>query len=199
MHLLFWVMITLSSVKSDMPILIKGEKCPSIRGKLNFDVGSYLGQWFQLSSLPVFFMKSTNTCVWAKYTMLPSGNIAVNNSAIHQPIGLRTFFTGEAAVIRSGELNVQFGPPASSQAEPNYFVLDTDYTEFAYVWSCVNFPSGHIPSLWILGREYDVPEADINTHEMTAVSILNGFGYSVSSTDLVMDSLSITGQHNCDY
>merc|ERR1719317_291358 len=99
-------------------------------------------------------MNFTDICVWAKYTMLPNGDIAVNNSAVDLSTGVRTFSTAVAAVVRSGELDVQFYLPASSTAEPNYIVLDTDYT---------------------------------------------GFGYSSSSIDLVMASMDMTSQDNCDY
>jgi len=194
------VIISSSTKTADIPLTIWGEECPDVTGVSNFDATSYTGQWFQLSALPLTF-NIDDTCVWAKYTLLSNGNIAVNNSGIRPSTGKRSFATGEAAVVQntSGELDVQFFKDPSPTADPNYIVLDTNYTEFTYVWNCNSTVSYHTPQLWIMNREYDRNTEYTLLQLEEALDILTDFGYDSGSVDKVRDNMGITDQENCDY
>jgi len=199
MNLLVWLMITFSSLKADFPVVIWGKGCPNVSGTSNFDISRYVGQWFQLTSLPFFFASTKDTCTWAKYTLLQNGNIGVNNTEIKN--GKRTGVVGEAAPIKntSGELDVEFFKTPSTTAEPNYIVLDTDYTEFAYIWSCGSLSFAHTPMLWILNRGYNHTVEYVQQQAKNALDILEGFGYDSESISKVWRSFVITNQTNCDY
>jgi len=200
MNLLVWLMITLSSLNADTPVVIWGEGCPTVSGKANFEVARYVGQWYQIIALPFLFASSSDTCTWAKYTLLENGNIGVNNTQINSD-GKRTGVTGEAAPIEgeSGELDVEFFTKPSTTASPNYFVLDTDYTEFAYVWGCSSLYFAHSPMLWILNRAYNHTEEYVKQQAKNALDILTSFGYDSDSVSHIWNDLVITDQTNCDY
>jgi len=199
MNLLVWLMIALSSLKADFPVIIWGKGCPTVSGTANFDVSRYVGQWFQLTSLPFFFASSKDTCTWAKYALLSNGNIAVNNTEVKN--GQRTGVAGEAAPIvnTSGELDVEFFKTPSKTAKPNYIVLDTDYTEFTYVWSCGSLWLAHSPMLWILNRGYNHTTEYVHQQAKNALDILAGFGYDSESITHVWRNLVMTDQNNCGY
>jgi len=199
MRVLALIIMTLSTLKADFPVLIWGHVCPDVKGVSNFDVQSYIGQWFQLTALPFAFVNTATTCVWAKYKLLPSGNIAVNNTYLKD--GKRSGITGEAAPIEntSGELDVEFFKSPSTTASPNYIVLNTDYTGFSYVWSCTSFYFGHSPMLWILNRNYNHTQEEVNQQAKNALDILKGFGYDTDSSTEVWRRLVPTDQTNCDY
>jgi len=199
MNFLVWLMITLSSLKADFPVIIWGKDCPTVSGKENFDIESYVGQWFQITALPFFFASSSDTCTWAKYSLLPNGNIAVNNTEVKN--GKRSGVTGEAAPIenRSGELDVEFFKKPSTTAKSNYIVIDTDYDEYAYIWSCGSLWFAHSPMLWILNRGYNHTEEYVKHQAQNALDIMEGFGYDKSSIITVWRSLVITDQSNCGY
>jgi lipocalin len=200
MRVLVWMMITLTTLKAGLPVVIWGKKCPTeVKGRPNFDVKSYLGQWFQLTALPFLFVNSESTCVWAKYALEQNGKIAVNNTYIKD--GKRSGVTGEAAAIAntSGELNVEFFSNASSTGKANYIVLNTDYAEFSYVWSCTDLIFAHSPILWILNRKYNRTSTYINQQANNALEILRGFGYDTESVNEVYRRLIPTNQTNCDY
>jgi len=201
MRVLLGVIITFAAMKADNPLFVWGEGCPDVNGVSGFDVTSYTGRWFQLSALPFIFTNADDTCVWANYTLLSNGNIAVNNSGIKQSTGKRYGATGEAAVVEdtSGELDVQFFKAPSSTADPNYIVLDTDYTEFTYVWSCNGYFFFHAPQLWILNREHDRSAKYTLWQQKKALDILTDMGYDSGSVDKVRDNMRITDQGNCDY
>jgi len=198
MRLLGWIIINFSLLKAE-PVIIRGSSCPTVSGTLNFDLEAYLGQWFQLTALPFGASSAADTCVWAKYALLPNGNIFVNNSVIDN--GVRSALTGEAAPIAnaSGELDVEFFRKPSPTAKPNYYVLNTDYNEFTNVWSCENLPAGHSPMLWILNREHSRPTDYIAEQTGLALDILRKFGYDVACTEIISKELVTTDQSNCDY
>jgi len=196
----FWILITLTSIYADLPLFIFGDNCPTVGGVSRFDAKQYIGEWFQLSSLPFIFVNSADRCIVANYTLLPNGNIGVDNSAISHWTGERSGAEGEAALIEGntkGELNVAFYLSPSKTAEPNYIILDTDYDEYSYVWSCTDLFFAHIPQLWILNREPNRTSEYIIRQEQAAIKILRSFGYN----DFVEVSKNMieTSQDNCDY
>jgi len=199
MRVLVWIMITLSSLKADLPVVVWGRGCPTVRGTPNFNITRYVGQWYQLTALPFLFVNTATTCVWAKYNLLQNGNIAVNNTYIKD--GKRTGITGEAAPIanRSGELDVEFFRSPSSTRSTNYYVLNTNYDEFSYVWSCANYYVAHSPKLWILNRKYNYTQGYVNEQAQNALEILKSYGYDTKSTTQVYRDLVTTDQTNCDY
>lgn len=199
MHVFVWILVTLCSLKADLPVVIFGKGCPKVAGKENFDITRYVGQWYQLTALPFLFVNTATTCVWAKYAPLSNGNIAVNNTYIKD--GKRTGITGEAAPIanRSGELDVEFFRSPSSTRSSNYYVLNTDYNEFSYVWSCASYYVAHSPKLWILNRNYNYTEAYVNQQAKNALEVLKSFGYDTDSTNQIWRDLVRTDQTNCDY
>jgi len=197
---LFIVLSTLTSIKADLPLFIVGGRCPPVSGVTNFDANQYIGEWFQLSSLPFIFVNSADRCILANYTSLPNGNIGVDNSGISHWTGIRSGAKGEAALIdgnTKGELNVQFYVSPSTTAEPNYFILGTDYVEYTYVWSCRNMYFGYIPQLWILNRQPKRSATYIMQQEQAAIDILKSFGYKDGVK--VESNMITTSQENCDY
>jgi len=200
MHVLILLMIALSTLKADFPVIIWGQDCPDVNGAPDFNLTDYLGQWYQLAALPFVFVNTATTCVWAKYAMLPNGNIAVNNTYVKD--GKRSGITGEAAPIAnttSGELDVEFFRSPSPTRDANYIVLNTDYSDFSYVWSCTSFYFGHSPKLWLLNRRYNYTLPYVKEQAKNALEILKAFGYDTKSSDEVWRSLLATNQTNCDY
>lgn len=108
---------------------------------------------------------------------------------------------GEAALIEktSGEFDVEFYKKPSTTAKPNSIVLDTNYKNFAYVWSCRSSVFSHSPMLWILNRDYNLTPKKIELHERNAMKILKRFGYDSKSIETVMNNFVVTRHTNCDY
>merc|ERR1719193_265017 len=178
----------LTSMKADAPLIIWGESCPEVSGMANFDVSQYTGQWFQLSALPFVLTSSRDPCVWSNYTLLPNGNLRMINSVINVYTNFRYALTGEAALVGNatlGELDVEFFMNPNSTANPNYFVLNTDYTEFSYVWNCDSYLFMHIPKLWILNRNSERASAYTHVQVENALEILKKNHYDSRSIDKV--------------
>ncbi|OQV23858.1 putative Apolipoprotein D [Hypsibius exemplaris] len=131
-------------------------RCPVVPVKADFDVAQYLGVWYDIRSYFTIFQAGVN-CSRADYTSLNATHVRVNNT------GTKHNKKGEKIAINA--TGVAYAPNASIPAklkvkfdnQPNvgdYWVVDTDYSNYAIVWSCKNIASGlfHISYSWVLGR-----------------------------------------------
>ena len=132
--------------------------CPRPPFVTNFQASSYLGRWYEYSKYFTFFEIGLK-CIQAVYTDAGSGNIGVNNRGIKILTGAASDIQGVAVPVgQTGEakLRVSFeGVPSfgGDSGEANYIVLDTDYCEYAIVWSCSDFRLFNTQFLFVLTRD----------------------------------------------
>ncbi|XP_035781272.1 uncharacterized protein LOC118460775 [Anopheles albimanus] len=136
--------------------------CRTVEVVQDFQVDKYLGLWYDLEHYEASFEQNTD-CVTAEYSRYEDGSIRVFNSAVRLTDGLLYAVDGRAVLsypeveVLEAKLNVSFyGAPND---ESNYWVLDTDYENYAIVWSCE--PIGEDRSLeyyWLLSRTPSLPE-----------------------------------------
>ncbi|XP_026319542.1 apolipoprotein D-like [Hyposmocoma kahamanoa] len=84
--------------------------------------------------------------------------------------GIQSEIQGEAnQVSRSdeGKLSVRFPSLPVNFAAP-YWIVDTDYDNYALVWSCYDFGFFHTRNAWILTRERNPPLATLEKVYMAA-------------------------------
>ncbi|ELK38027.1 Apolipoprotein D [Myotis davidii] len=108
-------------------------KCPTPPVQENFDVNKYLGRWYEIEKIPVSFEKGS--CIQANYSLMENGNIKVINQELRAD-GTVNQIEGEASqsnFTEPAKLGVKFFwlmPLAP------YWVLATDYENYALVYSC---------------------------------------------------------------
>merc|ERR1712086_1032133 len=111
--------------------------CPPKPATMNpFDASKFLGDWYQVNGLPAFFSPEGTSCIRATYGAMNYGKISVRNVAL-DPSGDWAEICGFAEVPNPsypGELLVHFpfSPPG------DYWLLDTDYDNFASVYACTD-------------------------------------------------------------
>ncbi|RVE53897.1 hypothetical protein evm_001559 [Chilo suppressalis] len=114
------------------PIILVGQCDPNIPVKPNFNASAYLGRWRLIESYPSEFQNGT--CTDATYILNADGaSILVRNTEVVNEI-LSTM-EGQATILDNAKLLVTF-PNAPQPLE--YWVLDTDYSSYALVYSCAN-------------------------------------------------------------
>jgi len=132
-------------------------KCPEFTPLQTFDLSSYLGRWYEIMKLPATF-EVEQKCIRADYTAIQNSSttVSVLNSAQwifdNQPVGI----LGTATVTDvPGRILVNFPVPVNNTAA--YNILDTDYKNYAAVFSCEEMSnSTHTISSqygWVLARE----------------------------------------------
>nr|KAG5708939.1 hypothetical protein BaRGS_009348 [Batillaria attramentaria] len=147
-------------------LVIRWGTCPKPPVKQNFDVTRYMGKWWEYQRFPAPFEFAV-VCGSANYTLLQSDLVKVVNAGI-QDIKIfgwtvrraPTVAEGEAKIVdpaMPSELLVSFGdmPQIGPSTEPNYLVVDTDYDNFAVVYSCSSFGPPQLSQTTYAGTWYE--------------------------------------------
>ncbi|XP_063628207.1 uncharacterized protein LOC134799701 [Cydia splendana] len=147
----------------DQPVVFRGSCDMSIPAMANFDVQRYMGLWHDIESYPSVFQ--TGSCNNARYTLdedlgiVDVFNTQVTGQALDTVRGNATI---AADADGTGKLVVTFqidGTPFST----DYWVLDTDYDNYAFVYTCYNIdPDTRGVWSWKLSRSKELP-AEANT------------------------------------
>nr|XP_036214561.1 apolipoprotein D [Bactrocera oleae] len=139
--------------------VVRGGLCPSdIQTVQDFDAEAYLGRWYEYSKYP-FIFEAGGRCVQAEYGALTNNSVTVQNTQI-SILNLRSSIDGVARIVGPGKLSVRFNGIASLAGDADYWVLGTDYENYAVVYSCSNLLVAHSVVVWILTREAE-PSEDI--------------------------------------
>ncbi|XP_013192152.2 uncharacterized protein LOC106136222 [Amyelois transitella] len=165
------------------PVILVGQCDPDIPIILNFQPDLYTGTWRLLSSYPAEFQDGT--CQDATYSLLDNGTVEVyNTQVVNETLDTITGSAVLASENGTGLLLVSF-PGSPEQSE--YWIIDTDYTSYSLVYSCVNINDRErrIYS-WILSRNETLPDEslDIINGYINDITVLNNRFYQlVSRTD----------------
>lgn len=123
--------------------------CPDVDVIQDFDASKYMGTWWvprQVKNLPY---DANTRCVTANYTLNSDGSINVLNSGLDEETG--EYESGAAkAYCEDGtsKCKVVFRPFISG----DYEVLETDYDNYAYIWSCDSYFFFHAEYGYYLAR-----------------------------------------------
>merc|ERR1712071_525311 len=146
---------------------VGASKCPVVTTKPDFEIEKYLGVWYEITKLPNVF-QGDMYCVSAVYPPRAEGGINVNNKGFKPDGTLDLFFPGRPA--------------------GDYLVLDTDYDEFALIYSCGNVGFFKIEFGWLLARTPTV------SAEVMAKARAGFEKYGIN-----FDSFKPTRQDGCNY
>ncbi|KAJ7324509.1 hypothetical protein JRQ81_017529 [Phrynocephalus forsythii] len=124
--------------------------CPDTPVQEAFDITKYLGKWYEIEKLPSNFEKGN--CIQANYSLKENGRVKVVNKELRMD-GTVNQIEGEAFRVDDNE-------PAKLHVKLNwimpaapYWVLATDYDNYALVYSCTTFLwMFHVDYAWIMSR-----------------------------------------------
>ncbi|OWR44741.1 chlorophyllide A binding protein precursor, partial [Danaus plexippus plexippus] len=160
-----------------------GPESPIFRGRCdenisvvqNFNATAYLGVWYDISSYPVRFQYGT--CPTATYEASSVGVNVFNTEVVDQRLST---IRGSAVIDSndgSAKLLVSF-PIAELNATTKspYWVLATDYNNYALVYSCSNEgENSRRVSSWQLSRNKFLSQESLNeiNNKINSVPVLN--------------------------
>ena len=115
------------------------------------DLKRYMGQWYEIATIPMFFERKCVGNTWATYHLLPNGQVEVKNSCEIKS-GQRIASIGRAKVIDSksnAKLKVTFLNLLGWRfgLGGDYWIIDLDKD---YRYAVIGHPSSHYG--WILSR-----------------------------------------------
>lgn len=141
--------------KAQVPFL---GSCPDVKVMPAFEVSKYLGKWYEAERYFAIF-EFAGKCVTGNYTVDSDGRIAIVNRQTSALTGIQSTIEGEVKLISRSDdakLTVRF-PSLPLTLDVPYWVLDTDYNNYAVVWSCSNFGIFSTRNAWILTRQREPP------------------------------------------
>jgi len=149
-----WVALLVVAVASPIAAQVPFVgSCPDLKPQANFNAADYLGKWYEAERYFAIF-EFAGKCVTANYSLDKDGNVNVVNRQISSLTGVETSIEGTAKVLNASEpakLSVRF-PSLPWGIDAPYWVLETDYENYAVVWSCLNFSILSTRNAWILTR-----------------------------------------------
>jgi apolipoprotein D and lipocalin family protein len=127
----------------------------------NLQIPKYTGRWFEIGvgGFQRNFQRNF-VCTRAEYSVKNEINRTVkvvNSCNIGVPQGNFTQIVGEAVqrnITEPGKLMVTFGSGFYSP----YWVMETDYSNFALIYSCSVVNGRKLESAWILSRKPEMDE-----------------------------------------
>ncbi|NP_001140192.1 32 kDa apolipoprotein precursor [Bombyx mori] len=128
--------------------------CPDFQSMANFNMNRFLGTWYEAER---FFTVSElgSRCVTTNYVSTPEGRIIVSNEIVNSLTGMKRLMEGSLQMIgREGEgrFMIKYSSlPLPYESE--FSILDTDYDNYAVMWSCSGIGPVHTQNTWLLTRE----------------------------------------------
>ncbi|KAM5276328.1 apolipoprotein D [Hipposideros larvatus] len=160
-------------------------KCPTPPVQEDFDLTKFLGIWYEIEKIPAPFEKGN--CVQVNYTALENGNIKAIKQ-LQKSDGSVRQTTSEiirANLAEPAKMGLKY--PSSPRVSP-YWVLATDYDNYALVYSCSSTLSlFHLDYAWILGRSPSLP--------LETIIYLKGI---LASNNINIGKMTATNQENCN-
>lgn len=140
--------------------------CPEKAVVQNFDVDRYMGEWYEAERFWQIF-ELNGKCSKALYALnATTGQVSVRNSMVDTWSKQDKSIEGYAELVDptasplEAKLTVTFKVPVVGEQKAPYWVLDTDYTNYALVYSCSTpFNLFRTESAWILTRAAAVSDA----------------------------------------
>ncbi|XP_043269755.1 uncharacterized protein [Venturia canescens] len=128
--------------------------CPEYVPMANFDMGKFLGVWYEAERY-FQILDPVSRCVKANYTLGPDGKYRVSNEVTNRFTGVKRVLEGEirtpSTKAEEGKLHVEY-KALPLTPETQYAILETDYKNFAVMWSCSGLGPLSAQNAWVMTR-----------------------------------------------
>jgi len=130
--------------------------CPHVDVQKDFEMKKFIGHWYVVQKF-----RTSSNCM--------RENVHQNGSDYYiteelEPVGVALSQKGKVSFVDgepSSVMKVEY-PFSSPLGKQNYWVVMTDYEQYAAVWSCQRILFGHRESAQIMSRTTDLPREVLN-------------------------------------
>lgn len=115
-----------------------------------------MGKWYEIQQYPFVFSAGA-TCMTQNFTAYENGTVSVFNN---QTQGVNLFRTsqGIATVEAPGVWLVNYSNSTFLRPSSTYYILDTDYNNYAIIFACYDVTIMNFRSVWVLSRSMTLTE-----------------------------------------
>ncbi|XP_067675793.1 apolipoprotein D-like [Haliotis asinina] len=139
------LLTVLVTIQGQVPALWR---CPNVPVQVNFTLSEYLGTWYEYERFFAIYEIGAE-CAQANYSMKADGHVKVLNSGRGRSIEGDAYAPDPSVPAK---LLVKF---FWWQRPGNYWVVETDYLNYAVVYSCTELYFMHLDTAWLLTRRRD--------------------------------------------
>ncbi|RZF40496.1 hypothetical protein LSTR_LSTR000375 [Laodelphax striatellus] len=158
--LTLWCLFFVPETESQRPGL---GKCPEYPPVNNFDSKKFEGEWYEVER-SFYIMEVAHGCIKFNFT-LEGNSLRIATRSLNRVTGKMSTSYGRAKphYLAPSILNYQVDnslPSYLARMLPQsgkYIILDTDYDNYAILYSCSDLGFFHADLLWVLGRKQDLP------------------------------------------
>lgn len=150
--------------------------CPNMLPMFNIDLHKFQGEWYEVERT-FYLFETVGNCIKFNFTLKEDGTMDVKLFMLNRITGNSNTYTGKAnpdyfrnPSVMDFRLNSRWTPSPSSwisnripssftrmlPGSGQYHILNTDYTNYAIMWSCSDMGMLHTDQVWIMGRQQDL-------------------------------------------
>ena len=155
-----WLVTVLAATGSyagEAPSFLESGQCPDVSPQ-SFDAAKFSGEWYRIGGIPTSDEKAVN-CTRYNYQNTPEG-FEISSSGVD---------ADGAPVTQQNTLSFAvddtvgiFNTIIRDHLEESLYILNTDYSSFACLYSCYQFRKTHKAQFaWIYSRETTLPREKI--------------------------------------
>merc|ERR1712130_731554 len=171
--------------------LAAASKCPNPAVATPFNVASYLGIWYEISTTPTSHITFEHNCYCtrANYTLEDNGSVLVQNTCNRGGVNGQLNIANGTAIVPDPTVPAKLSVTFGGDFYAHYWVIINDNYQNAVVWSCTNIGLGQVDYMWVLSRN---PTMSTTTYQSLTEQAGKMTGYPV-------DRLELTTQQGCTY
>ncbi|KAG5883362.1 hypothetical protein JTB14_000027 [Gonioctena quinquepunctata] len=137
--------------------------CPKLEGMANLNTTRFAGHWFEIER-SFYLMELISSCVTVDISVITKDRLGIVVNTRSTWTGTFSISEGFAIPTRKDPNIFQYKvssklPRLVNRYLPGaglYQVLDTDYDNYAVVYSCNNWQVVHSDMIWIWGRKHEI-------------------------------------------
>jgi len=132
------------------------KKCPDVKLYSNFDPNKFMGVWYEIQSVPSFFFE-LKSCTKSNYNRTSPETVEIVSNGLDKG-GLAATSSSKMTITNdTARMLTEF----MEGITPPYQVLDTDYTSYACIHSCLAFGPIKNEFVWVYSRQRTLEEAKV--------------------------------------